>query len=255
MGIKKRSSTSHRPMKNICKLCHTKGTLRNSHIFPEFTYKLMYDDKHRYNILSTVSNHPSKLVQKGVREKLLCQACETKLSKYEGYASRAFDGKEISLPLINEKLKGIAIVPGIDYKKFRLFQLSLLWRASAAEGDFFKQVDLKEHEDAIRQMILQENPGEPHQYGCLISGFVVNGEMQADAIINPEQLPVGEHYCYRFILGGFFWMFFISGHPSEKKYIKLFLTKAGTLAISFDENLSEQFARELALDLKRAGKI
>jgi len=34
-----------------CKICCQQKELRDSHIIPEFFYKPMYDDKHRFNVI------------------------------------------------------------------------------------------------------------------------------------------------------------------------------------------------------------
>ena len=71
-----------------CALCNEDKKLSNSHIIPEFIYAHsgIYDDKHRYNVLSSDAEQSNKFEQKGVREKLLCKDCEAKLSDYETYA-------------------------------------------------------------------------------------------------------------------------------------------------------------------------
>ena len=246
---------SHKEEAHTCRLCLRKTTPRNSHIIPEFVYKLMYDDKHRYHKFSTTSTRRDKMEQKGLREKLLCGECEIRLSRYEKYASRVFDGKQITVPTVRGKLKGDASLCGIDYAGFKLFQLSVLWRAGVAKHVFFKNVNLGSHEEILRQMILQENPGASHQYGCLISAFVINGELIVDAMISPEAIWVAEYECYRFIFGGFFWAFHISDLKPKEEIAKHFLSESGELSISVDERLSEQFARELALNLKSTGNI
>lgn len=60
-----------------CKLCGREAELRRSHIFPEFLYLALYDEKHRAVSVSPVPGEEDRLVQKGLRESLLCQACET----------------------------------------------------------------------------------------------------------------------------------------------------------------------------------
>ncbi len=59
--------------------------MRASHIIPEFIYSPIYDDKHRMVLLETDERYAS-FQQKGIREHLLCQDCETKVSKWETYA-------------------------------------------------------------------------------------------------------------------------------------------------------------------------
>ena len=77
---------------DTCRLCLKKKVLKNSHIIPEFIYSPLYDEKHRFHVLSNMNvSGPAKL-QKGIREYLLCGECEGKLSKYERYMSLILSG-------------------------------------------------------------------------------------------------------------------------------------------------------------------
>src|SRR3546814_3673721 len=92
----------------------------------------MYDEKHRYNVLSLAPERRVRIEQKGVREQLLCRDCEQKFSKLERYASLVLQG---GAPGMDGQRNGsIVSVTGIDYAQFKLFLLSLLWRAGVAKG-------------------------------------------------------------------------------------------------------------------------
>ncbi len=96
---------------DVCKLCRKSAKLSFSHILPEFLFAPIYDDLHRTMLVS--SSEKEKLVQKGVREYLLCQECETKLSRYEGYAIKVIK----NIPNFEEELSGSFIFSNnIDYK-------------------------------------------------------------------------------------------------------------------------------------------
>ncbi len=96
-----------------CKLCKKDKKLMNSHIIPEFIYKPLYDEKHRFHVISTYKQKDRPKEQKGIRERLLCLDCEQHISRYEDYARKVlFGGVEISV--LNES--GGIIVSGIDYK-------------------------------------------------------------------------------------------------------------------------------------------
>ena len=59
-----------------CALCLREAALCRSHIIPEFLYEPIYDDKHRLKLLSVIPEQPTTYKQKGIWEKLLCEACE-----------------------------------------------------------------------------------------------------------------------------------------------------------------------------------
>ena len=120
----------------VCKLCKKDKKLLNSHIIPEFIYKPLYDEKHRFHVISTYKTKHKPIEQKGIREKLLCADCEQHLSAYEGYAKKVlFGGVQISV----QKENGGIVISEINYKYFKLFQLSILWRASVSNLKMFKE--------------------------------------------------------------------------------------------------------------------
>lgn len=79
-----------------CALCLADRPLRESHIIPEFMYQALYDDIHRFHVLSKEPQERNKLFQKGLREALLCDDCEQYMGRYERYMS-LFLGGELDL--------------------------------------------------------------------------------------------------------------------------------------------------------------
>ena len=141
-----------------CKLCHLDKKLCNSHIIPESAYGNIYDDKHR---ILEVSNIQEKLPkhQKGLRESLLCKDCEQHLNKYESYfADKWFQNQLIPTRMPEEMLT----INGLDYNLFKLFHMSILWRAGIASRDEFVKVKLGNHEERLRQLVLADDPGGPN---------------------------------------------------------------------------------------------
>jgi len=111
---------------------------------------------------------------------ILCAKCENEVlcQRYEDYAAKVYQlidsklksFKGIKIELITNK-NGVngKYINGIDYTKFKLFLLSILWRASISKRDFFDQVKLgNKHEEIIRKMIFDENPKQPEDYPCFI---------------------------------------------------------------------------------------
>lgn len=236
-----------------CKLCGHMEKLCNSHIIPEFVYDDIYDqDPRRFNMLSTEPSKCNKFEQKGIREKLLCEKCEGKLSRYEDHARRVlFGGHEISI----QKKPGMITIGKVDYCKFKLFLLSILWRAGVAKHDYFEQVKLGHHERILRQMIMDSDPGEPHQYGCFISPFLVEGKPLSGFMLNPEKIRLNGHTCYRFIFAGLIWVFYVSSHLPDSMIVDTFIAKSGNLTIPFEKANSERFLANLANDFREKGKF
>jgi hypothetical protein len=132
--------------RGTCRLCQEETELRYSHLFPEFLYHSIYDEHHRGVGLVPVPGAKEKPVQQGLREYLLGYCCEGRLQKVESYAASVMR----RLPDASASKPGTLVVaPNVDYRQFKLFQLSLIWRASVATQPSFQQVDLGRHEPIV----------------------------------------------------------------------------------------------------------
>jgi hypothetical protein len=214
-----------------CALCQAEGTLRHSHIIPEFLYAPIYDEKHRMLLLETDERYPS-FEQKGIREPLLCPTCETKLSKWETYARGVLVG---GVPVDVRRDGGVTWVEGIDYERFKLFQLSVLWRAGASRHVFFGKVRLAAHEERLRQMLLADDPGEPWHYCCLMTGIEHDGKL-VQMVVQPTPFRIMGAPGLRFVFGGFFWTYRTASHrPAGQLLLEPCLQKSGRLGLTFEK--------------------
>jgi hypothetical protein len=56
-----------------------------------------------------------------------------------------------------------------DSRMLKLFAISLLWRAAVASHPFFRNVTVEARQEArLREMILNQDPGEISEFGCLL---------------------------------------------------------------------------------------
>lgn len=212
-----------------CRLCLREKELRNSHIIPEFFYKPLYDSQHRFQVVKFTAEETKDYLQKGIREKLLCYYCEQRLSPFEDHARRVFyGGQEFSFLEQKNRL----VIKDIDYQKFKLFQLSLLWRAGVSSHPFFKGVTLGPHQERLRKMLHTKSPGQPYDYGCvLISVRMENGRPMDQLIERPFSFRSNGHRCCRFLLGGCYWVFVVSQHAGNFMHKQFFFSKDGTLIV------------------------
>ncbi len=170
----------------------------------------------------------------------------------EDYSRRVlYGGVEITMATASKCI----LVDNVNYEKFKLFQMSLLWRAGVSKRSEFSNVTLGPHADKLRKLIYSGDPGEPHQYGCMI---IVSAEMQQilrQLIILPDMLKMSGHWCVRFMLGGLFWIFFVSSHKPELASKNLFLSKDGKLPLIVDNKWSVVFIKDFAKQLYNSGHL
>jgi len=227
----------------VCALCKLPRELRNSHVISEFLYEAMYDDKHRFHAMAV--GEYARFEQKGFREPLLCQDCETNLSVWEGYAKSLLTGK---IPLKSQQGNGVTWVSGIDYTQFKLFQLSILWRAGVAAQPFFSRVRLGPHEDHIRMMLLRGDPGAADRYGCLMWEIRLQGAV-ATAIIQPTITRIVSAKGYRFTFGGYFWAYPVASHRLPEILRSALLQPSGRMLIGRGDLAKAPFFTQLVARL------
>jgi hypothetical protein len=210
----------------ICALCQQDRQLQKSHIISEFLYAPLYDENHRFNVLTVRAEDTNRIEQKGARERLLCGDCEQLLSRYERYASLVIKG---GAPNVTAHKDGaIIFLAGVDYKLFKLFQLSLLWRAVASKLEFFERVQLGSHLDRIGAMLLEEDPGPFNLYPCLMWGITLEPGKTPGLMIQPGKLRVMNYTTYQFVFGGLVWVYFVSSQKLTPPYSQFVLQQDGT---------------------------
>lgn len=244
----------------LCKLCLQDKLLCNSHIIPEFFYEReeLYDDKHRYFRLSLDPTVPDMPEQKGRREYLLCTDCEDLLNqRYERYARQVLYDKRHyhSQPTPEGEL-----LTNLDYARFKLFQLSILWRASVSSLPDFSNVQLGLHEERIRQMLLAGDPGTLHEYGCLMLNPETETEAEHYAILRPETLEHGGYTGVLFMFGGLLWIYVVSDQLQYFNDQGQFVSPAGTVTIAKDtgglaKHLIDKAAAEVRLSEQQRQKL
>jgi len=237
-----------------CALCLKEKDLINSHILPEFLYKPMYDKKHNYLIVSTDSEKQTRKKPKGIYERLLCKECDsTIIGQYEDYAAKVLFG-DGSTEITIQNIDLGFLISDLDYSLFKLFQMSLLWRVSVSNRPEFKNVDLGPHNDRIRQLLLNMDPGEIYEYGCIIYFIPNQPKEMIGFIYPPEPIPskVMGRTWYRAIFNGLFWTYIVSKESNTFSQKKLFLQDNGVLPIINSGNKGMNFLSKLAEDLVKS---
>ncbi len=235
-----------------CALCKNMGPLHNSHIIPEFMYKPIYNGKHHLILRKSGFKVKTRPLQKGIREKLLCDNCEGQLSVYEKYVREILHGgTEITIQQFNDRI----IISGLDYAKVRLFFLSLIWRMSvASKHEIWRNVDLGPHQEIIRDMIFSENPGSQWEYSFLSIIPLFNGTIFDDWILEPAWVRTKFGRLYNFIVGGCIYLFHVSKQHIEKEAGQWLIHPNGTWAISLKDAEKIKFLRYEAKKIYRASK-
>ena len=192
--------------------------IRNSHIIPDFMYKGLFDNKHRLHEVDVTTGQSltSKLKQTGAKEEnILCNHCDNEiLGKLERYASMVLYGGIPKTMITETDSNGMTYThcKELDYSKFKIFLLSLLWRASISSLPIFENIKLGPHDDIIRKMILSNTPDVPAKYPCVMITYLNLKEMPHQLIGQPSLSREGGGYKYLFLIGGVLYIFYVSHH-------------------------------------------
>jgi len=211
-----------------CKLCLKEKPLANSHVIPEFHYKLLYDEKGRAHMFTGSQTHSHKYIQKGLREPLLCKGkdgCEEIFSKWERYGSQVLN----YIPIVGSGYDDPIVAKGIDYTPFKLYQMSILWRASVSKLPAFNDVQLGPHEERLRNMLLNSNPGEPYEFGCMMIIRRPFLKWSEQLISTLPLKRFDDHRVFRFFINGIIWSYFVSSHTYKIPNIESFISREGNL--------------------------
>lgn len=268
----------------ICKLCGATGDLKDSHIIPDFFIRSLEHQlvtgksgqAQPFSIL--LSNRPEieggakqrgyweKLL--GMKEYLLCGKCDGKIGKYETYVRVLLYGN--SPPPLKKTPLGQTIADftqqpdfeGLlgaqkgqaDYAKLKLFQLSLLWRAGVAKGEFFSNVSLGEyHEAKLKNLLQNEDPGLETDYACVMMDLRHKGKGCEDWIETPKRSKDGHQVGYRFIVGGYIYLFTVSKQKPRPSTQSCSLKSTGEIITVVAD--ATKILRSHATSLHRLGRI
>jgi hypothetical protein len=194
----------------LCKFCGEQKLLIKAHIIPEWMYEPLYDEKHKIFSFSS-SGNPKKIKRpsSGEYEKnLLCSICDNKMGAFEQYGSLIFKGggnKPISIKTENGDRVAIHHISGLNYKLFKLFLLSLLWKASISSRETYKNLKISsDEEERIKEMISSEDPGGKDSFPVSIFALHSLQDKTLQQLILAPYSNAGLHIFY---IAGYLFVF------------------------------------------------
>jgi hypothetical protein len=207
----------------ICRLClKNKELIKKSHIIPEFMYRDLFDENHKIHVFNpaelATENPKVKRPSSGEYEgNILCADCDNKvIGGYEDYACKAIYGGPLHAdesPICQnyQTQDGLefSACENINYKKFKLFLLSILWRASISTRPLFNQISLGPHEEVIRQMVYGGNPGDASDYPVFMLTYITDKSIPKDLIGHPQKRKTKTgHLTNCFVIAGTVYVFY-----------------------------------------------
>lgn len=187
-----------------CRLCHQNRELRNSHIVPEFLYRDLYNSKHQIMGITGRGSKGWEVIQKGIREPLFCEACEQHFNEYfeKPFRESWIENCPLLDPWETEEIHWIKV----HYAPFKLFHLSVLFRAGVSSLPPFAEVSLGPDEECLRIMLLDQNAGPEDRYPIFGHAVVHHKTRRIVQMVTKAQASeFGGHRCYGIMYGGVQW--------------------------------------------------
>lgn len=153
-------------------------------------------------------------MQDGPTEQLLCNACEQHIN--DNFEKPFLQSWGASSPLPSPWNVPEPHWLAVDYSSFKLFHLSVLFRASVCCLPTFREIDLGKHLERIRQMLIRQDPGECWEYP--VSGLVPLHHKTKDIVplvSKGQKGRIGDLNCYAMLYGGVQWWIVVSSHRNR----------------------------------------
>jgi hypothetical protein len=221
-----------------CKLCGLPfDAFPKSHIIPDFMYKHLKNDKSQILRLRMPVGTRLKPIFTGFYQKpFLCYGCEKKIGKWETYSEKILYGStNIKMPKVAPSADShVQDVLNVDYSNFKLFLLSVLWRASVTCHEFFKEVALgPNHEKILAAMLNAENPGDEESYPVMM--IVPKGLANSSVAIFPPYKSKSDTNAVRYVfpISEAIYVFHVSPHGLEELQRQTLLKKSNTMKILY----------------------
>ncbi|MGD9706404.1 MAG: hypothetical protein AB7V07_01875 [Candidatus Delongbacteria bacterium] len=208
----------------VCKLClQEKELLKKSHIFPEFLCRpWKIDSKSFTKVKLDEFSRISEIQTNPFVKDSLCESCDTVIiSGYETYIQQYMflPLKRVFSDFPNEAIGPVPI--NANPGKVKLFLLSILWRCTLKSD--FSYVKLGTHEEKIRKMLLNSDPGKSDDYPFSIFYLAGDPESQivpfSNMLLPPFHQRKGSSHYYIFLIPEFFVRINISKQGFQKKTI------------------------------------
>ena len=186
----------------ICQVCRHEKKLIKAHIIPEGFFRPLRSKRKAPELYTNTKGIYTKRVPKGIYDReILCADCDGIFSPWENHAHKVLIqnfSEELAIFWNGQKIA--YNITDFDYKLFKLFFISLLWRASISKNIFYRRISAGPFEQILKDMILSFDPGPPQKFAVTLAKF---SDPNITVMMDPHPEKFNDiNYC-RFYLTGF----------------------------------------------------
>jgi hypothetical protein len=183
-------------------MCGETRALIKAHIIPRSFFKQLNDGSGPLKVASDKLGTYPRRSPTGVHDnQLVCRRCEELFGPWDGYAQKLLlEPYKDSSYIEFEGQRYAYVFKKVDYRRLKLFFVSLLWQASTSAEGFYERIRLGPFEDLAKQMILENDPGETERFAVSLARFE---DPLGRTMLSPDRTKFYDiNYC-RFFLAGY----------------------------------------------------
>jgi hypothetical protein len=189
----------------ICKFCGCQKPLVRAHIIPRALYPPDAQGNRMQFVLDGKGDlPPSRLPNGDYDPQQVRRGCEDLFNETDDYAKRFIVDRQGEAIRRSDRGTPYLEYAEVDYRKLKLFFISLLWRAHATSLRAYEQVALgKQYEATAKKMLKAGDPGSPDDFAVFIIKIARGPLDQMGASPTPRRLPPNNVRVYEFLLFGY----------------------------------------------------
>ena len=153
-----------------CKYCGKTKKLVDAHIIPECFFRDIDLSRSGLRMHYSKEGQYPKRAPIGAYDKgILCQECEDKLGPFDDYAAKILVQQDCQKESVDDEKGHLGyLILDIDYRRFKLFCMTVLWRAAISTHEFFNYLSLGPHFSVLDKMVKNLDPGGPQDFSVII---------------------------------------------------------------------------------------
>ncbi len=185
-----------------CKFCGNETALIKAHVIPAGLFRRLQQGKEPLETITNKADEYTKKTPVGVYDNtIVCSKCESIWQEWDNYAQLLLADKPLNGRVRYHNNKRICyIVDNYEYRKLKLFFISMVWRASVSSQPFFSKVSLGQFEDAAKKHIANNDPGDSEVFSVTLAKF---DHHLAKSILDPHDDKYSDVNYLRFYLAGY----------------------------------------------------
>ena len=215
----------------LCQGCELDKKLIKTHAIPESFFVKMRSEHGVPKLMTDVKGtYPKKALIGVYDNKILCRDCEDKFQNVDDYGQQILLQQEADHEklMVHGKVHGYR-VKNVDYKKLKLFFISVLWRASLSTQSFYEKVNLGPYQNKAKYLIWTNGSGEQSDFAFVVAKFTDSSIGKTMLDPHPERWQ-GVNY-YRFYMYGYVVYIKVDKQKSPDIFKKIEMAADGDLII------------------------